>query len=1698
MSRRFSSRIDARNLVVIHNMTADNLLHAKELGGLPAPSIAVSRVEHPIDTFGEISLLGGPSLIDPKTGTPVFDADVYSPRWPDSEREVDNRKASALIKELAPFAEQTGNSFMLEPSDLSKEDTADIVTGGSWVEVLGAAYIKEKGIETTIPKFDPGLSYGEKKQLGKDYGNVVRDIVRSKEHRDDYEKWALAKVSAALGSRKIVKYSDSGRTKRIPYTLENILKEMTKKIRAGEQFNYGLGTARSNGAKRFRSIEQIQKARDRVVAREDFEKLKNENQEKFFELAAKLAAYHPAHKSGTSFGSLDSASMAIGDSYRKGASMRSALRENGYDTEDMPTELMQEAANFAAELIAMPTQYFEAKPQRAVHLSEFTAAVVPVNAPKEVFEILKRAGLDVTTYDKSDTDLKTGISKAREDAVRQAAEASDILFQKDSTNEARGWIKIMKKGAARQFRIFMTKHADASTFLHESAHAMFEMYEQIASSPNPPAKIARDWATMRKWVKAEDGAELTEAQKEQMARGFEAYVLEGKAPSAALAEAFASFARWLKDIYKSVAKLGVELNDDVRGVFDRMLATENEIAQARFAAGLSTPVFMTPQQAGVDPKDFDAYLRGQERARATIIARVQQAIHAGKLRAAKAFRTEEFRRIKEKNEAAYDQLPQTKAWRYMIMGEITLPNGDKDRNTGRGRMDRDEVYGVLGRDSNLARSMRHRMVKNGESIVDVADLFGFAGGGAEMLRSMASLPEKSDWVQAESEREMKALHPEIDGEIADLQAAIQKLQHVDSDEAEREWQMIKRNTKDQMTLEALARAAKLQVDNRTVDRLDPGVILNRERAFAQRSADAAIKGNFDEAQLFANRRVLHKYLYKELVAAREMREEYVDTVSEMKGDGSRARLGLAGAEYRDIIDTLLEALGASIVRPGAEERADLGRLMGKMALDGNTVAFDPILIGRLIAKPQPWKTLKVEELRGVLEALKNVRAAARNVTTMLKDGKRVDIEELIQKLIATADTHIARALVSSSSEDAESEFQRMLRLGASYDGILLRPETMLEFLGWDQGETNLVQPLQDAKYKAGDFVRETAAPIVKLFDKIPSKIRSRLMENIDGRALFPGHIPDPSPLSKRYQLLMLALNMGNTSNQERLLGGRNITADQAMRAMEMLTREELEWVQTVWDQIETLWPHLKALEERDSGLPLEKIQAKPLTVNGLDMRGGYFPAVYDNRYGVGLGRGWLNELSSASDALDMSAGRYPTTNKSASKKRATKYEDVISLNPSTIQSHIVRVTHDIAFREVIRSHARIFLDPRIKQVLKQKLGAERAKMFEPWLRDIGRLEASQIDDHGDLPARFLRALKSNLPVAVLGHAVDNYLGDTTGWLTVAIGSGLNKSHYGDGLADYTLHPFESRKMALEKSGELRSRSDETQGDLSRRLKSISKGRIKRGEAFIRQHAFFFAEQLEKAIVTPIWIGAYKQGLAENRGEKGAIEFADGLVRKSFPAKNVVDRSAIQRDKGFFGSMFAFVGYANWAYNQHRRVWHPVFEAQGLKDKASSAVSAMLSHAALMLIIGPFAELLVGHGPEDGDGKDDLERWLRWSMRKLLVAHLMPLPLVGGLAEKALGASKVSVRSAPALAVVEAIEKAANRISDADDAMDVVLGLLQAYGYAKGLPTVRPTRIMDYLTEGDYDNVGGLPSGVLYGERKNQPDNLIKMVDRALE
>jgi hypothetical protein len=177
-------------------------------------------------------------------------------------------------------------------------------------------------------------------------------------------------------------------------------------------------------------------------------------------------------------------------------------------------------------------------------------------------------------------------------ALKDAALGEGFPLFQEGGEGPRGRVRI---GGA-DFKIDLFKNADKSTFLHETGHAFLEILEREAAKEGAPEDLVKDYDTAREYLGAGPGEALTTEQHEKWARSFEAYLMEGKAPSSALKAAFQRFKAWLMGIYQAATHLKVDINDEIRGVMDRMLGSRQEIEMARQEVGMDLPLEGVPKE----------------------------------------------------------------------------------------------------------------------------------------------------------------------------------------------------------------------------------------------------------------------------------------------------------------------------------------------------------------------------------------------------------------------------------------------------------------------------------------------------------------------------------------------------------------------------------------------------------------------------------------------------------------------------------------------------------------------------------------------------------------------------------------------------------------------------------------------------------------------------------------------------------------------------------------------------------------------------------------------------------------------------------------------------------------------------------------------------------------------------------------------
>ena len=357
-----------KTLIAQHNTSEEKLLEALDLGALPVPSIAITKYQNPVLKYGDITLLFNKDTINPTDRRNVtYNSDIYSTRKPEIGIALDKQKVKSFEKIATEKGVGYGYLSMIEE------------------------YVEQNELSRARELIQH--------ELEKNNSNVnMQDV------EDIYTKLIESVQEKRIMKSGVDPYTPSGNRKSliqmsIPYTLDNIVKTMTQKSTKGSESNTfaGLAEIRANLAQNFKSIEAMHQNENNLITSEEMENLKQELNNKFYALVDEIAKYDKLNRY---FGSTEVVANALNET-AKAKNISTEILDNELDYVDIknvPEKTLQKAIDFLNSMKNIPTEYFEAKPQRAVGFNEVQKAIVPQNTSKELIDKLKSKGIPIEYY----------------------------------------------------------------------------------------------------------------------------------------------------------------------------------------------------------------------------------------------------------------------------------------------------------------------------------------------------------------------------------------------------------------------------------------------------------------------------------------------------------------------------------------------------------------------------------------------------------------------------------------------------------------------------------------------------------------------------------------------------------------------------------------------------------------------------------------------------------------------------------------------------------------------------------------------------------------------------------------------------------------------------------------------------------------------------------------------------------------------------------------------------------------------------------------------------------------------------------------------------------------------------------------------------------------------------------------------------
>lgn len=1261
--------------------------------------------------------------------------------------------------------------------------------------------------------------------------------------------------------------------------------------------------------------------------------------------------------------------------------------------------------------------------------------------------------------------MNTRTSRVDRSTDGQTGSDGNVSFEQ-SGEQPRG--RIMIGGSAIEIQLL--ENADLSTFIHETGHFYVELLSQLAADPNATDRIRADWAVLQDWVGAAEGEALTREQNEQIARGFEAYLMTGQAPSTELRATFARFRAWLLRVYRSLDSLQVEITPEVRNVFDRLVASEEEIALAEREQGMGG-VAQSMRAAGVPESVVAGIAEAEEAARAAAEEYLASKLIADVEREqSEVYKAERARVLAEVSEEVNDERDSI-ALSFLMRG--TMPDGSPlPPEAEPFKLSKIALKDYEGRYPGLLARLRRFFLYAKEGGADpdtAAEVLGY-GSGDELIQALLAAEEspraRIERMVDERMRDsdlnlvtpaelpieaMKAVHNE-----KRTQLNRKVLEVLASNDLPTLKDVVRRVSKRIAPSEEVTREAVRIIAGKKVRDLNPLLYQRAEAKAAKAATEAMLRGDIETAFDEKQRETLNHELYRAATAAKEETDGIADYMRAVDRPASRERLGKAGGDYLEQVDELLDRFSfRRVPLKTLDRRRDLREWYDEQVENG----FSPVIPSKLLneAYRTNYKDMTVDELRGVQSTVQSIIHLARVKNRLLANKAAREFAEVRSEILAGIGAHFD--LVREPANIVESLGSRLSALGAKGIAQHTRMEFLFDFLDGYAGTgpvwNALFKPFADA---------ETAENAMRKNDAAAMKDIWAAYSPAERRALFTKKVLLAAAETKKMdgnftkaQILGVALNWGNAYNRDALMEGWGWDEAQVQQILDTLDERDWKTVQAIWDYIGTYWPAIESLEKELNGVAPAKVEAVPVLTKFGELRGGYYPIVFDRSRSIRQTS--LDEGSSLRESFGGNFYRAMTRHGHTEARKGTGGKPIL-LELSALAEHLSQVTHDLSHRRAVVDVWRLLQDEEIQGAIEAAAGRDMYLQLRPWIHAIAGDRAKA---YSNVIESVMGHARAGATVVGLGLRVTSSLLQTLGYTMTT--KEIGAKYAALGLRDAFGNPARIKakwEFVTERSPMMADRLsnyDRDVRDYVRRPSALNIG---------QQHAawFIFIGYMDMAVSFPSWLGAYRKAMDGAVGgiDKGnelvAIDYADKIVRTTQAAGAAKDMAEIQRGGEAFRLWTMFYSSMSIYFNQ--------FDKSRREFGISKDVPRLVASLALIWFVPSIIEDFIrGNGPD----ADDDESWLSWLFDARRLAF--PLETIVGVRDIvsaidfSLETGRKDFGGSPALQAGEAIVGTALAAARAlDDEKDVTRGnvkdLVQTVGYVTKLPSGQIWRTGEYL------------------------------------
>lgn len=535
----------------------------------------------------------------------------------------------------------------------------------------------------------------------------------------------------------------------------------------------------------------------------------------------------------------------------------------------------------------------------------------------------------------------------------------------------------------------------------------------------------RDMATLRRFAGMPEDGDLSPEQwrevQEYAARGFEQYLGEGRAPVKELDGVFSRMMRWLKNLYASWRQyVGADLDDDVRRVFDRLLATDEQIRNdpsLRAALELEQEFLADAGLTAAERRELEDL---RDRAEAEVMARMDRAVAR-----------ERGKRYRAAFSQAKESLQASPFWTFIR----EVSHRDKaltDGEPGTGGIDRASLVEYLGED--MVKDIARKMPKlvnargRGDTVDSLAMQYPLTDGDADALANLIYdvivvqdgsvnklAARQAEQALAEQDR---AISPE-DGLLAGdaygqyLEAVEKAMRRLGKDrQAQNEQAAARRMEQESLPERYYRDLARREVADMAVAQLDAQRFVSALRRALNERSRAVQRGKPVEAVQAMQRA---RFAFAMMQEVRKVRD-LTDRVRKKARKAARVKPGTYPAAQTEAIRKLVSAFGLPASQQPWDAQAGtmkLRDLVQQSVDDTEAIDLMPLFPDWLLdlSNPDPvaaqrgmaldWKELRPLEVEQVGNLLDFLVHSGREQSRTGKESLRVRVQAIADEAAAS-------------------------------------------------------------------------------------------------------------------------------------------------------------------------------------------------------------------------------------------------------------------------------------------------------------------------------------------------------------------------------------------------------------------------------------------------------------------------------------------------------------------------------------------------------------------------------------------------------------------------------------------------------------------------------------------------------------------------